>query len=381
MTADARPRGAAGDGQADPFSGSAAWMQGAAEALGVLTRRRPADRLRAAQHAVELLARDVEPTDWGSAGLDVPAAAPGAAGDSPPAAGRVPAGDPAVLRLARAAMALRSFTLRTTESARAWARMAGFFAQIMPPDAPALHRIQSTALYERSQVGDQSQEVIDGLSQNYEWYGNAYGRNAYLTSLTRTNLAVAYRRRAAGADLDLAENLFREEIDTRTRRYGGEHPFVLVARNLLARCLLAKAEAAGDPKRRRELSLQAYAEAEHVRAARDVLFGATSANATLSRRHQGHALLLLGGADALNRALVCLRHVLAFETARNDNAEWRGSGQTHLLLARVYLALGDNVPALRHARHAHRLLTADAPAGRPSRDAAALVHKLSDMCA
>jgi tetratricopeptide (TPR) repeat protein len=111
-----------------------------------------------------------------------------------------------------------------------------------------------------------------------------------------------------------------------------------------------------------------------------VLYGAISANATLSRRHQGHALLLLGDTDALNRALACLRYVLDFETARNDDAEWRGSGQTHLLLARAYLALGDNASALCHARHAHRLLVADAPGGTPCRDAAILLHKLGDMC-
>jgi hypothetical protein len=106
-------------------------------------------------------------------------------------------------------------------------------------------------------------------------------------------------------------------------------------------------------------------------------FSATAANSTLSRRHQGHALLLVGGPDALRRALACLRYVLASETDRNGNQEWRGSGETHLLLSRVYVAFGDASPALRHAESAQRLLCADAPGGPLCHNAEAQVRYLT----
>jgi len=70
--------------------------------------------------------------------------------------------------------------------------------------------------------------------------------------------------------------------------------------------------------------------------------------------------------------------VLDFETARNDNSECRGSGYTHLLLARLCLGLGDSTAALNHARSAHRLLAVHAPAGESCRNAAALVQRLSE---
>ena len=352
----------------------AAWLHGAAEALHVLSRRGPADRLRAAEHAIDLLIQHAAPADWSHAGLLAQATPSGSTGD------RVPASDPAVLRMARTAMSLRCSGdpgVPGVERIRMWAQMADFFAAIVPSAEPLLRRMQATVLYQRMEVGEVSQEVIDGLFNSYKWHRDTYGNEAYLTSLTRTNLAQAYRRRATGTDLTDAEELFREEIETRTRLYGSEHPFALVARNLLARCLLAQAEAADDGKERRALALQAYDEADSVRAVRDLIYGATSANAVLSRRLQAHALLLLGDSDDLNRARARLQYVLAFETARNDNSEWRGSGQTQLLLARVCLALGEHSAALDHARSAQRLLAVDAPAGVSCRKAADLVRQLS----
>ncbi len=349
----------------------AAWLYGAAEALSVLSSRGPADRRRAAQHATDLLVGHAEPADWDEAGLPAPTVAPLAA------ASRVPISDPAVLRMARTGASLRCSVLPGVESVLVWARLARFFRQAAP-DEPMASRIKAQVLHERMEVGDVSAEVVDGLLAAYERHRDTYGGRAYLTSLARTNLARAYRRRAIGTDLTDAERLFREEIDARTCRYGPEHPFVLVARNLLVRCLLARAEGTGDEEERRALAVQAHAEADRVRAARDLIFGVTSPNAVLSRRHQGHALLILGDADSLNRARACLRYVLDFETARNDNSEWRGSGHTHLLLARVCLALGDRPAALGHARSAHRLLAVDAPGDEFCREATALVQRLSD---
>lgn len=350
---------------------SAAWMHGAAEALSVLYQRGPAVRRRAAQYAVDLLARHAEPADWSAAGLPAPATTPHWS------AGEVPVSDPAVLSMARTAASLTASTLPGVEALRVWASMGAIYRQAAPGD-PKGRRIQGQALVQQVEIGHVPGEVVAGLLSNYEWHRDTYGHHAYLTSLARTNLARAYRRRATGTDLTDAEQLFREEIDARTRRYGPEHPFVLVARNLLARCLLARAERATDQEEKQALALQAHAEADHVRAARDLIFGATSPNAALSRRHQGHALLILGDAESLNRARACLQYVLDFETARNDNSEWRGSGDTHLLLARVCLRLGDSTAALDHARNAYRLLAAHAPAGESCRNAAALVQRLSE---
>lgn len=354
----------------------AAWLYAAAEALSVLSSRGPADRRRAARHATDLLAGHAEPADWDEAGLLAPTEAPLVPASRVPV-DRVPVGDPAVLRMARTAALLRCSVLSGVAGVRVWSSLARFFRQAAPAD-PMARRIQAQALHKRMEVGDVSAEVVDGLLVAYEWHRDTYGSRAYLTSLARTNLARAYRRRATGTDLTDAEQLFREEIDARICRYGPEHPFVLVAHNLLVRCLLAQAERTGDEEERRALALQAYAEADRVRAARDLIYGATSPNAVLSRRHQGYALLILGDADSLKRARVCLRYVLDFETARNDNSEWRGSGPTHLLLARVCLALGDRPAALGHARSAHRLLSADAPADEFCQGAAAFVQRLSD---
>ncbi len=380
MTAGAARSPASGAGRRRSRAESAAWMRGAAEAFGVLSRRGTADRLRAAGHAIDLLIRAVEPADWHRAGLGVlPARAPASPADG------VPVGDPVVLHLARTAMTLRCSTLPTAERPRQWVRLAGFFAQVVPSADPLLHpllhrqlrRLEATVLFNRMETGAGLQEVVEGLSRSYEWHRDTYGRHAYLTSLARTNLAIAYRMRAAGTDLADADGFCREEITIRTSRYGPEHPFTLVARSLLARNLLAQAEAAGGQRERHDLARQAYAEADRVRAARDRLYGVTSSGATLSRRLQGHALLLLGEPTDLNRARACLRYVLAFETSRNGNTEWRGSGRTHLLLARACLALGDRSAALDHARNAWRLLAADAPAGPSCREAAALLRNLS----
>jgi hypothetical protein len=343
-----------------------------------MSRRRPAERLLAAQHAVELLLSNAEPADWERAGfLSLLGTAPVAAEASGTEADLVGRGDPAVLRLARTAVSLLCSTLRISEQPQAWSRTADLFAEITHPQEPMLQRMRATVLYQQAEAGDDSEQVIDGLLSSFHWHRDTYGHSAYLTSLARTNLGVAYQRRGADSDLALAEELFREEIDSRRLRYGGRHPFVLVARNLLASCLLAQAEAATDRDERRGLSRKAYNEAERARAARDVLYGATASNSTLSRRYQGHALLLVGEPDALHRALACLQHVLAFETERNGNVEWRGSGETHLLLSRVYRALGETQPALRHAEHARRLLCADAPDRPLCQAARATVQEIS----
>ncbi|HET9895676.1 MAG TPA: hypothetical protein VFQ44_12175 [Streptosporangiaceae bacterium] len=355
----------------------AAWMHGASEALHALSRRGPADRLRAADHAISLLIRHAEPTDWHRAGLPVLAAGPVAAADAAPMAGTVQVSAVGVLHLVRTTMTLYCSALPAVERPGRWARLVRFLAGVVPAADPLLRRSLTTVLFGRMQVGDVSQEIVDGLLRDYDWRRDAYGRDAYLTSLARTNLSIAYCQRSTGTDLAEATRYCREELDARARRYGPRHPFTLVARNRLAQCLLTQAEMTHDEQEQRALAGQAYAEASRARAARDQQYGVTSSSATLSRRYQGHALLLLGSPGDLKRAHACLRYALAFESARNDNAEWQGSGETHLLLARVCVALGDHSAALDHAQEATRLLGSDAPAGSLHREAVALLEELS----
>lgn len=375
MTIGGAPSSASGAGQMRPRSDLSAHMRGAAEALSVMSRRGPGDRLRAVDEALGMLIRHVdhvEPAAWRSAGLQLSDRyrAAGHAARAGGAQTRIQVSDPAVIYLAHVAMRLLCSTRPAAQRPKMWDRFASFFATSAKPIS---RRMEATALFSRIEAGDVSPEIVEGLFSVYEWRRETYGRDAYLTSLARTNLAIAYRIRATGTDLADATEFCRQETRARNRQYGPDHPFTLVARNNLARCLLAQAEAAGDERTRHALARQAYEEAGRARAARDSLYGPTSSNATLSRRHQGHALLLLGD---LERARSCLRYAIAFETKRNDNTEWRRSGWTHLLLARVCTAGHDRDAARIHANTAWRLLTRDEPHSRACRDAAALLQQL-----
>jgi tetratricopeptide (TPR) repeat protein len=344
---------------------AAARLHGMAEALSVLQRRGPAERQRAAEYAAELLAREVQPADWRRAGL--PSSAPAGKTDG------VPVNHQAILHLARTAMSLRCSGLPAVQRADLWARLAAFFAQIVPPGDPQFGRLREKALNARINAEDASLDVVDKLLGAYQRHARTEGCDAYLAGLARANLAIAYCQRGAGTDLDEAVRLCRQEIQARIDRYGADHSITLVARSLLVRCLLAQAEVTEDRGGRLRLAREAFDDADRVRAAGDRLFGVLSVTATLSRRYEGHALFLLGD---MERARACLQYALAFDTARNGNREWLGSGHTHLLLARVHRALGDWQAALTHAKNACRLLAADTPGGLSRRAAEALLREL-----
>jgi tetratricopeptide (TPR) repeat protein len=353
----------ANQGQGRDAARAAAKLHGMAEALGVLRHRGPAERERAAEYAAEVLAHEVQPADWRRAGLPAPAGR----------ADGVPVSHQAVLHLASTALSLRCSGLPAVQRADLWARLAALFGPVVTPGDPWLSRLRERILNARVDAEDTSPEVVDKLLGVYQRHARTEGRDAYLTSLARVNLAIAYCQRGAGTDLAEAVRLGGQEIQARADRYGPAHPVTLMARSLLVRCLIAQAEAADDQDERLRLAREAFDDADRVRAARDRLFGVISVNATLMRRYQGHALLLLGDTE---RARACLRHALAFDTARNGNQEWRGSGPTHLLLARVHRALGDRPAALVHARNAARLLATDAPGGPSHRAAEALLREL-----
>jgi hypothetical protein len=344
---------------------AAAKLHGMAEALSVVQRRGPADRQRAAEYAAELLARATQPADWRRAGL--PALASAGQPDG------VPVNHQASLHLAGTAMSLRCSGLPAVQRADLWARLAAFFVPMVRPGDPWLSRLREKALNARVAAEDASHDVADKLLDTYQRHMLTDGRDAYLASLARANLAIAYCQRGAGTDLAEAARLCRQEIQARADRYGAAHPITLVARSILVRCLLTQAEATKDQDERIRLAREAFDDADRVRAVRDRLFGVTSVNATLIRRYQGHALFLLGD---MERARAFLQYALAFDTARNGNQEWCGSGPIHFLLARVHRALGDQPAALIHARKACRLLATDTPGGSSRRAAEAWLREL-----
>jgi hypothetical protein len=98
--------GSSADWEPELPGAAAAWLHGAAEALSVLSRRRPAERRVAARRAADLLAHRALPADWERIGFDGTANAAGAGSADARVGSRVACDDPAVLRLARMAVSL-----------------------------------------------------------------------------------------------------------------------------------------------------------------------------------------------------------------------------------------------------------------------------------
>jgi hypothetical protein len=362
---------------ADEQARAAARLRGAAEALGVLQRREPAEQHWASRFAVGLLAGHVAAADWTVAGLPRlpqqhrPARC---APDEPLVPVRVPVSDKAVLHLARAAMSLYCAELRVIDRPGHWDRLAEFYARRLPASDPALVRLRERAAGARVDAGDTSPKVFGDLRTALDFHREVDGEDAYLTALARANLAVAYRQRRSESDLAKSALLAEEEAATRTARYGPDHPVTLVARSLLAFSLILQAEASEDVAVQRRLANRALAQITKVREARDRLFGVTSPNATRSRRYEARALLLL---DQPGKALSCLEYALAFENAHCAGRQTQGIGQTHYQLARVNRALGKPGKALDHAKRAHRIFAVHNPDGTAARQALALIRELS----
>ncbi|HXW45518.1 MAG TPA: hypothetical protein VEL03_12070 [Streptosporangiaceae bacterium] len=366
--------------QARAVSEAAGWLSGAAEGLSVLSGRRPAVQRRAGEYAVSLLTAHAWPADWQSAGLPAPAlpapatALPAPALAEPAQGSSVPLWHRAVVRLARTAMQLYLRGLPSVQRPPRWADMRQFFGGVTGAPCQDLQRLEEYWLTSRVQAGDAPAQVVDGLQRALRTHNELDGDDAYLTGLARTNLAFAYRIRGHGQDLARAVTLTERESRARAARYGASHPVTLVARSLHARALLSLAHAAADTSSRHRFAEAALAEVNEVRAARDRVFGSTSEMAIRSRRHEGHALLLL---DQPDRARDCLELTLAMETERYGGPTGQDSGLTVLYLARAHLALGNRELAAQLAAEAASRLSSDSPDGPGHRAARSLLAQLS----
>jgi tetratricopeptide (TPR) repeat protein len=358
-------------------AGEQAWvaarLRGTAEALNVLQQRSPAERRSAARSAVSMLAANVTPANWAQAGLPAPTPTP------TPEAGQsggdlVPLNHPSTVLLARTALGLYCGELRVDDRPVHWDKLVAFFERYLPETAPELVRLRERAAGAHVAANDTSPQVFAVLLDALDFHLEADGHDAYLTSIARSNLSVAYRQRRTDADLGNATVLARDEVRTRTARYGADHPVTLVARSLLTLSLLLQAEASDDEAERCDLGRQALAEINEVRVARDRLFGVTSPNATSSRRYEARALMLLG---QLDRARSCLESTLTFENTHNAGQQTQSLGQTHYQLARVHRALGESARAAEHARRARQIFESNNPAGRAASDVGRLLDELS----
>jgi tetratricopeptide (TPR) repeat protein len=359
---------------ADERARAAARLRGATQALNALGDRSPADQQRASLFAASLLSTEVAPADWTEAGLPTPPQADSSAGDGQPASTRLPVNHRAVVLLARAAMDLHSAGLRIGERPILWERLARFFASRLPETAPELLRLRGRVLTARTDAGDTSPEVFDELTNALEQYRAAHGENAYRTSIAKTDLATALRLRCTENDLAASAALAEEAAQTRAAAYGPEHPLTLMARSLVNHSMLLQAETSSDEERPR-LASQVLSEVTAVRTARDRLYGITAPNATMNRRHEARALLLLGQPE---QARQVLELALACETAHNGAHESPAIADTHQLLGKAHRALGDLDQALAHAREASRIFDLHNPDGRGARQARRLIAELTE---
>jgi hypothetical protein len=234
-------------------AGEQAWvaarLRGTAEALNVLQQRSPAERRSAARSAVSMLAANVTPANWAQAGLPAPTPTP------TPEAGQsggdlVPLNHPSTVLLARTALGLYCGELRVDDRPVHWDKLVAFFERYLPETAPELVRLRERAAGAHVAANDTSPQVFAVLLDALDFHLEADGHDAYLTSIARSNLSVAYRQRRTDADLGNATVLARDEVRTRTARYGADHPVTLVARSLLTLSLLLQAEASDDEAER-----------------------------------------------------------------------------------------------------------------------------------
>ena len=277
------------------------------------------------------------------------------------------------MRLARVALGLYHGELRVDARPLHWDKLVAFFARHLTDSEPEMVRLRERAASMHVDANDTSREVFAVLLDALDFHLETDGQDAYLTSIARANLSVAYQQRRTGTDLGNAAMLAEQEAKNRTARYGPDHPVTLVARSILTLSLLLQAEASDHEAERRDLGQRALAEITQVRAAHDRLFGVMSPNATKSRRYEAQALMLLG---QLERARSCLEFTLTFEKTHNAGQETQSLGQTYYQLARVHRALGARAKAADHARRARQIFEAYNPTGHAASDVQRLLDEL-----
>ncbi len=342
------------------------WLHGSAVALAILLDREDGSRQRALLYAMRLLEHWSGRSDWQIAGL------PPSGSRLAPAERLFPVTDSAILQLAYVAMRLQTGGKPPASRAASWHKLAEFIAGHVSIGNPELGRMREQALLARVDSGDVPDDVVAGLESALQRHMGEDGTSAYMTGIARTNLVSALRRRSLGSDLADAAELAASEATRRASCYGHDHPVTLVARSEYVRSLLVQADAASDLTTRCQLARKALDEATPVRIARDRLYGIASENSTRSRRHIGHALLLL---DDLEKARICLECALVFAVARTGTRQQLNQGLIILLLARVHDTSGETTTAAELAKRAARILSTHAPAGTEYRQAIELTRK------
>jgi tetratricopeptide (TPR) repeat protein len=337
-------------------------VHGAAEAISVLRARSQVRRPSLGDYVMALLAGHVNGEAWNAAGLP----------ELRPEAHPVRVSDEAMIHLARLAISIHCGGLCLSERLAMWSRLESFFAGQLPPSAPQFIRLREVVAQQRQEASGMPPDV-EGLREILEFECERHGDDSYLAGLSRANLANACRQ---AGDFALAAGLLSDEAGARESRYGRDHPITLVALSMTTRLLLNQADATDDAGARHELARRALSLVIEVRAARDRLYGITAHNATISRRYEAHALLLLG---ELDRAQACLEHTLTFIRTRDGRNDGYAAGRTHLLLARVHAAAGNRDQALEHADRTRQILIAHGGLGIEPWEAAALARDITAL--
>jgi hypothetical protein len=354
------------DSRGHPDAETIGWLRGSSEALAILRDREDSSRQRALLYAVRLLEQWAGDCNWQMAGF------PPSGSSAAQSERQFPLSHDAILQLAYVAMRLHTGGRPPASRAACWHKLAEFVGSYVTPENPILGRMREQALIARVDGGDVSGDIVAGLESALERHLAEDGIDAYMTGIARTNLVGARRRRSLGSDLSDATELAASEAARRAACYGLDHPATLVARSEYVQSLIVQADASPSLTTRRQLARRAFDEANLVRIARDRLYGITSENSTRSRRHIGHALLLLGD---LERARICLECALAFEVARTGIDPRLNRGRILLLLARVHDAAGDATAAAELAGQAARILGKHSPESTDYRRTVEIVRK------
>lgn len=213
---------------------------------------------------------------------------------------------------------IRSTSRGAADSAEAWRDLRERAERHLPVDHPTLMEIRALeARYApRWSRPDELDRGVRMCADEYRRHLDRYGERHHRTRVTRANLAIALRDRAAAGDLDESNRVLREEAAERDARYGVDHPFAWEAHVLLARTLSRIAESSDAVASRPEVA-EALGIVDRLVVAHRERFG--RAHAATLRIHllRAHLLSLSGRAP---EAVTEIRYVRAAAVRAGDRA-------------------------------------------------------------